>query len=97
MIMEYNRKSYYFGVPGIILQTSGRIMTVNIQEQANLGAFYMLVGTALLITGFVFYTKAKSRAPAWCLFAFLSIIGVIVLACLKDKSVTETTERKMEL
>jgi hypothetical protein len=42
-----------------------------------------LFGTVLLLVGLAYYAKAKGRNPAWCLFAFLSII----LACLKDKAI----------
>jgi hypothetical protein len=45
-----------------------------------------LVGTALLLAGFAYYAKAKGRHPLWCLFAFLGLIGLIVLACLKDRT-----------
>ena len=92
MIKEYNRKSFYFGVPGIILQIAGNLMRDSIGEPTATGVLISLVGTALLITGFVFYAKAKGRHPAWCLVAFLSLIGLIILACLKDKSVTENVE-----
>ncbi len=43
-----------------------------------------LLGTILLIVGFAYYAMAKGRNPAWCLMAFLSLIGLIVLACLPD-------------
>ena len=92
MIKEYNRKSFYLGIPGIILQIGGRFVTDSIGETTNLGVLISLVGTALLITGFVFYAKAKGRHPAWSLLAFLSIIGLIALACLKDKSAVEKSE-----
>jgi hypothetical protein len=46
----------------------------------------MLIGTALLLVGFAYYAKAKGRNPAWCLMAFLSFIGLIVLGILKDMS-----------
>jgi len=92
MIKEYNNKSFYFGIPGIILQILGSLMRDSTGEITAIGALISLTGTALLITGLVFYAKAKGRHPAWCLMAFLSIIGLIVLACLKDKSATENTE-----
>lgn len=85
MIQEYNRKSFIFGVPGLILQIAGRLM-MNPTESGGLGALVALLGTVLLLVGFAFYAKAKGRHPAWCLMAFLSIIGLIVLALLKDKS-----------
>ena len=92
MIEEYNRKSFYFGIPGIILQIGGQLMRDSIGEPTATGVLISLVGSVLLMTGFVFYAKAKGRHPAWCLMAILSIIGLIVLACLKDKSTTENTE-----
>jgi hypothetical protein len=92
MIKECNRKSFYWGIPGIILQCGGRNMANEIPKNANLGAIYLFVGTFLLMMGLSYYAKAKGRHPAWCLMAFLSIIGIIVLACLKDKTATENTD-----
>ena len=53
---------------------------------AGIGLAVSLVGTVLLLIGLAFYAKAKGRHPAWCLMAFLSLIGLIVLALLKDKA-----------
>lgn len=93
MIQEYNKKSFVFGIPGIILQIAGNFMRNPDGVITGLGALIILSGTALLIVGLVFYAKAKGRHPAWCLFAFLSIIGLLVLALLKDHSQTsEPTE-----
>ena len=86
MIKEYNRKSFYFGIPGIILQIAGQLMRDSTGGITSLGSVISLAGTALLITGLVFYAKAKGRHPAWCLMGLLSIIGIIILALLKDKS-----------
>ena len=77
MIAKYNKISLAVGSPGIILQIAGIIMS---------SLLVQLLGTVLLLVGLVYYAKAKGRSPVWCLFAFLSIIGLIVLACLKDKS-----------
>jgi hypothetical protein len=79
MITKYNNVSLAFGIPGIVLQLVGAFAP---------SVLVQLLGTALLIVGLAYYAKAKGRNPAWCLFAFLSIIGLIVLACLKDRSVT---------
>ncbi len=46
----------------------------------------VLLGTVLLIIGLVYYAKAKGRHPAWGIMGLLSIIGLIVLALLKDRS-----------
>ena len=89
MIARYNNISLLLGVPGLVLQIGGRVATMlpnNSGETQGLGLLAMLVGTALLLAGFAYYAKAKGRHPAWCLMAFLSILGLIVLACLKDKA-----------
>ncbi len=83
MIKRYNNMSLALGVPGIILQIVGNIMSRN-PGQLLLGLLLALVGTGLLLAGLAYYALAKGRNPAWCLMAFLSIIGLIVLACLKD-------------
>lgn len=84
------------GVPGIILQIVGRIMAAAQsegmspnQDQATIGIILMVLGTILLMIGLAYYAMAKKQNPALCLFAFLGIIGLIVLACFPDKSSDE--------
>ena len=81
MITRYNSKSLVYGVPGIILQIGGRIGSLSLTDRfaSGLFSFAMLAGTVLLLVGLAYYAKAKGRHPAWCLMAFLSIIGLIVL------------------
>ena len=93
MIQEYNKKSFVFGIPGIILQIAGNFMRNPEGVITGLGLLISLCGTALLMIGLAFYAKAKGRHPAWCLFAFLSLIDLLVLALLKDHSqVSEPAE-----
>jgi len=47
-------------------------------------ALASLLGTVLFIIGLCYYAKAKGRSGWWGLMGFLSLIGLIVLACLKD-------------
>jgi len=75
MIKKYNNISLAWGIPGIVMQIAGNVI-------GNL--LVLLVGTILLMVGLAYYAKAKGRSPAWCLMGFLSLIGFIVLACLKD-------------
>ena len=75
MIKKYNNISLAWGIPGIVLQIAGHVVGQPL---------LLLVGTILLMIGLAYYGKAKGRSPAWCLMGFLSIIGLIVLACLKD-------------
>lgn len=65
-----------YGVPGLLLQIGGNVAGYPILS---------LLGSILLLVGLAFYAKGKGRHPAWCLLGFLSIIGIIILACLKDK------------
>jgi hypothetical protein len=83
MIARYNNISLALGIPGIILQVVGQIMRGN-PENATVGGLVLLVGTVLLIGGLAMYAKAKGRSLAWGLMGFLSLIGLIALALLKD-------------
>jgi len=76
MIKRYNNISLTVGIPGLIIQIAGYLMDNQ--------PFLLLAGTVLLIIGLVYYAKAKGRSPAWGFMGLLSIIGMIVLACLKD-------------
>ena len=84
MIKRYNNMSLAIAIPGLIIQIAGRFMMGD--EQETLGVLITLLGTMMLLVGFAYYAKAKGRSPVWCLAAFLSLIGLIILALLKDKS-----------
>jgi hypothetical protein len=58
------------------------------QLEARIGALVLLGGTGLMLVGFAYYAMAKGRSPAWCLLAFLSCIGLIILAFLPEESGT---------
>ncbi len=81
MIRRYNNISLALGVPGLALQLAGHFVQL-----------YALIylGVLLLMLGLAYYAKAKGRNPAWCLLGFLSIIGMIILAVLKDKAAEPT-------
>ena len=49
------------------------------------GLVILLTGTTLLILGLAWYAKAKGYSGWLGLFGLLSIIGLVVLACLPDK------------
>ena len=91
MIKRYNNISFVYGVPGLLLQIGGRGAMANGSER--LGFLAISLGTVLLMIGLVHYAKSKGRHPAWCLMGFLSIIGLIVLACLKDYAVEEKQDK----
>ena len=81
MIKRYNDISLALGTPGIILQIVG------IFNQASLfGSLALLAGTGLLIAGLAYYAIAKGRSGWWGLCGFLSWIGLVILALLKDRT-----------
>lgn len=89
MIKRYNNISLALGVPGVALQIAAHIW---LQREAGsdhepLLRILMLLGTVMLLLGLAYYAKAKGRHEAWCLFGLLSIIGIILLAALKDHAV----------
>ena len=97
MIPEYNRKSLGLGVSGIVLQilpfpVSAALHARGLDQPGDVNdtiglaiGFLPIVGTLLLLAGLAYYAKAKGRHPAWCLLAFFSCVGIVVLALLKDK------------
>lgn len=86
MIKRHNNISLVLGVLGIFLQIIGNIIAqTNPETGASLwGGLIMLTGTILLIAGLSHYALAKGRSGWWGLCGFLSIIGLIILALLKD-------------
>jgi hypothetical protein len=100
MIKKYNNLSFVFGVPGILLRflsfvpivlfTSSRSRDMGIAFLG--GIFLFVVGTALLLAGLGYYAKSRGRSWAYCFFAFLGLIGLIVLMCLKDLTLSNQTE-----
>ncbi len=95
MIKRYNNLSLALGIPGLLMQIAGRFVG-NTPQQLLLGALVQLVGTVLLIVGLAFYAKAKGRSAAWGLMGLLSIIGLIVLALLKDEAPDGRVRRRAD-
>jgi hypothetical protein len=84
MIARYNNYSLALGIPGLLIQIGGLVA-----QRPPI----TLVGTVLLMAGLAFYAKAKGRSPAWCLMGFLGLIGLIVLALLKDQAPEKAASR----
>jgi HlyD family secretion protein len=85
MIQKFNSIGLMVGIPGLILQVVGKMITR--ADQVGIGLLVTLAGTVMLLIGLAYYAKAKGRHPAWCLLAFLSLVGLILMACLKDCAV----------
>ncbi|KPK51425.1 MAG: hypothetical protein AMS22_10950 [Thiotrichales bacterium SG8_50] len=86
MIKRHNNISLALGTPGFILQIVGQVMAQTQPETdvGLLGNLVLLVGTALLIAGLAHYAIAKGRSGWWGLCGFLSLVGFLILALLKD-------------
>ncbi len=88
MIKRYNNISLALGIPGIILHTVALIF-LKANPQSGVGLLGLLIsfaGTGLLIAGLAYYAIAKGRSGWWGLCGFLSWIGLIILALLKDQA-----------
>ena len=86
MIKKYNNMSFLYGVPGLVIQVAGGFMEWGDMMIPGMGRLVALVGLVLFIVGLCYYAKAKGREATWGLMGLLSLIGLIVLACLKDRS-----------
>ncbi len=91
MIARYNKLSFVYGVPGLIAQMVS-FGLLSSPGNEGIGNLLLLGGSALLITGFAFYAKAKGRNPAWGVMGLFSWIGLVALALLKDLSPEVKTE-----
>ena len=67
MIKRYKNISLTLGVPGIILQIAGNVVSAaNEGTPVSLyGFLIMLIGTALLVAGLAYYAIAKGRSGWW--------------------------------
>ena len=85
-----NKRSFMFGIPGAALQVVGILPLFVVDSRPLMFVALVLVlalaGTALLLRGLALYAEAKGQSAAWCLMAFLSIIGLIVLDLLPDRT-----------
>lgn len=83
MTREYNRKSFAYGVPGLLLWVIGLFFYPPIA----------LIGTVLIIGGIAYYAKSKGRHPLWGLLGLLGIFGFIPLLFFKDYTKKENAEK----
>jgi threonine/homoserine/homoserine lactone efflux protein len=95
MIASYKRKSNIAAAIFVVSIGAGIVLSSNSHQNLwDMG----VIGPALGITWTVSYfyalmslIKAKGRSDAWILMAFLSLLGLIVLLCLKDQRKEDTT------
>jgi uncharacterized membrane protein len=56
-----------------------------------IGIILWLVGMAFIFWGFYIWIRLKQRDPFFIILALLTWVGLIVIACLKDKSKSSAT------
>jgi hypothetical protein len=92
---------------GIILQVSGRYLSAQIIPITNevkqlytFENFLTFLGTIILMFGIVRSASVRKSSSFWCLLAFMSVIGVCLLFCIrKQKEASEDglTEKQLNL
>jgi hypothetical protein len=89
MSTEPKNKGMAFIIPGLLLQigcmTASRV-TGEAQWLALSLAAGSLVGLMLLIVGLGHYAKAKGYSNVFGLLGLLSLLGVLIMAVLPDKT-----------
>jgi len=89
MITRYNNLTNLFFIPGIIAQGAGSILMYEnkLAEPLRILALLLSIGgTLMAVTGLTYYAKAKGRSPLWGVAGFISLLGLLLLAVLKDRS-----------
>ena len=95
MVPEYKRKANIGIAIAIILWLVVGVVTYAIYDMQRSGYYSEkeidlsgLFGLPALpfIYGCCYYSKAKGRHAAWGLLGFFTLLGLIILVCLKDRS-----------
>src|SRR5258706_15579271 len=93
MIAKYNRLSFVFGVPGLVIQGAGFTYFETAYPHDDYHLLAKFVGGLLLVIGLGLYAKAKGRDGLWGLLGIFSIVGLVVLAALPDLAKTGIIKR----
>ena len=85
MIAKYKVQTNVLILIGLAAQVIGFIGVV--AGDGGAGIFIRLIhlGDVLIVVGCCFYAKGKGYNGAWGLLGLLSIIGLLILICMKDK------------
>jgi len=104
MIAAQKSKSLVFGIPGLLLQigciTLNHVLFPNTGDngEAPTDLTYMslaagsLIGVILLIVGLRHYARAKGYSPNYGFLGLLSLLGVLIIVLLPDKTKDQTSK-----
>jgi hypothetical protein len=84
-LKRLNRMSFMLALPGFAFQGFSRSM------EGGIALLVSLLGTALVISGLVFYAKLRGRHPAWSVLGLASCLGLLVLYFLPKRCLHCTT------
>lgn len=84
MLQQYKTKTNLFVGLGLALNVlAGWVLPGRVGPGIIL--VLAVAGSVLFITGCCFYAKGKEYHAAWGLLGLLSIIGLLVFICMRDK------------
>jgi len=95
MLASYKRKSNIagaivlaFAVCDVVLISTGHR---KLWDNSVFGPVIGITWAVSYLYALWAYVKGKGRSDAWVLMAFLNVLGLIVLLCLKDQRKEDTT------
>ncbi len=77
---------------GSAMQIAGMVFAGSDPAVGLVGVFW--IGTALLAIGMAYYAKSKGHSPAFCVAALGSVVGLIFVALLGDRSAAQNGQRQ---
>jgi hypothetical protein len=104
MIIQYNRKSLAFGIPGILLQQGWLVLIVYLGLKngshghplpgwaGTLFGFSFVVGTILWLVGCCYYAKAKGYDAFVGFVGIFAWAGLLILFALPDNIKSQDQE-----
>lgn len=87
MIQEYKGKTNLLILLGLAVQFGGAVIASAVGAD-GLSILFRIGGAILFVSGCCYYAKGKGYHVAWGLLGLLSLIGLLVLVCLRDKNKT---------
>ena len=85
MLKEYKGRTNLFILLGIAVQFGGAVIASTMGSDM-LSVLFRIGGAIFFITGCCYYAKGKGYHVAWGLLGLFSLIGLLVLVCLRDKN-----------
>ena len=80
MIKAYHRTSYWWGIPGSILEFTGFVLSRRSTDPNEILVGYgvLFAGVVLLTVGILFYLRSIGRSPLWCFLGIPPLVGPVV-------------------